>query len=83
MDNRRIGKVGVIGLERMGRPIARHLIAGGFTVCGFDPDRRAAAAVAGVEIMPSCAATAAVCDAVIIVVGFQSQVEDALFGADN
>lgn len=85
MDNRKISKVGVIGLGRMGRPIARNLIAGGFTVFGFDADRRAVAeaAAAGIEIMPSCAATAAACDAVIIVVGFQAQVEDALFGADG
>jgi len=37
-------RVGVVGLGKMGRPIARHIAAKGFAVTGFDLDQAAAAA---------------------------------------
>lgn len=77
-----IGKVGIVGLGRMGRPMARHLLASGHAVCGFDPDPAAieTARAIGLEIAGSCARLAERCDVVILVVGFDSQVEEAIFG---
>jgi 3-hydroxyisobutyrate dehydrogenase-like beta-hydroxyacid dehydrogenase len=66
----------------MGRPIARHLAARGFAVSGFDRESDAAAAARadGIEVTASCAGTAARSDAVILIVGFDSEVEEAVFG---
>lgn len=45
-------KVGIVGLGKMGRPIARHIAAKGFAVTGFDLDPAAAEAsrADGIEI---------------------------------
>ncbi|TMH41763.1 MAG: 6-phosphogluconate dehydrogenase (decarboxylating), partial [Betaproteobacteria bacterium] len=32
-----IRKVGMLGLGRMGAPMARHLVAKGYSVSGYDP----------------------------------------------
>jgi 3-hydroxyisobutyrate dehydrogenase-like beta-hydroxyacid dehydrogenase len=50
-----ISKVGILGLGKMGAPIARHLLAKGFNVLGFDPvdAARAAAARLGVAVAAS------------------------------
>lgn len=75
-------RIGIIGLGAMGRPMARHLIAKGFVVTGCDPSPEACARAAalGVAIVASPAALAAQSDAVLIVVGFDAQVERAVFG---
>jgi L-threonate 2-dehydrogenase len=54
MAKRSKGTVGVVGLGNMGGAFARHLVAAGWRVLGFDIDasRRRAAARAGVEIAP-------------------------------
>jgi len=80
-----IGSVGVIGLGKMGRPIARHLIAAGYDVCGFDPDPDAASAAAasGVTIGTTCADIAKASDLILISVGFEEQVEQSVFAADG
>ncbi len=54
MAKRSKGTVGVVGLGTMGGAFARHLVAAGWRVLGFDIDisRRRAAARTGVEIMP-------------------------------
>ena len=77
-----IKTVGVVGLGKMGGPLARHLAAGGFGVVGYDvsADAMAAVADAGVSAAESCAALAALCDLVIVGVGFDSEVEEAIFG---
>ncbi len=82
MPERTIAKLGIVGLGRMGRPMARHLLADGYVVCGFDPDPAAieAARAIGLETADSCARLAEQCDAVILIVGFDSQVEQAIFG---
>ena len=48
-------RLGFIGLGRMGRPMARHLVAKGFCVAGCDPqpEARARAEALGVAIAPS------------------------------
>lgn len=80
-----IGSVGVIGLGKMGRPIAHHLAAAGYDVCGFDPDPDAvsAAAASGVKIGATCADIARASDLILVSVGFEEQVEQAVFAADG
>jgi 3-hydroxyisobutyrate dehydrogenase-like beta-hydroxyacid dehydrogenase len=79
-----IRNVGIVGLGKMGLPMARLLRERGFTVTGYDvalPALKAAAGV-GVQVVNSPKAVAAVSDLVIIVVGFDSEVGTAIFG-DN
>ena len=80
-----IGSVGVIGLGKMGRPIARLLVAAGYDVCGFDPDPAAASAAAasGVTIGATCADIARASDLILVSVGFEEQVEQAVFATDG
>lgn len=78
-------RIGLIGLGAMGRPMARHLLAKGFVVSGCDPQEaaRAQAHALGVTILPSPRELARASDAVLIVVGFDAQVEKVIFGADG
>lgn len=78
-----IRKVGIIGLGKMGNPMARLLAAKGFSVVGYDVRAEAASAAAkhNVAIAQSPADLAAQCDLVIAVTGFEHEVETALFGA--
>jgi 3-hydroxyisobutyrate dehydrogenase-like beta-hydroxyacid dehydrogenase len=80
-----IHRVGLIGLGKMGRPISRHLIAKGFEVIGYDPVAEAARQVKsmGGRIAKSPVEVAAESDLVMIVVGFQSEVDAALFAPDG
>lgn len=80
-----IETVGVIGLGKMGGPLARHLVDGGFTVLGHDVAAEAmeAAADNGAASTESPADMAARSDLVIIGVGFDSEVERVIFGADG
>lgn len=77
-----IRSVGLVGLGRMGRPMARRVLAAGFDVRGYDPQPEAVAAAAGerIPVADSAAELAARSDLVIVVVGFESQVEAAIFG---
>lgn len=77
--------IGIIGLGKMGRPMARHLMRAGHKVTGCDPvdAARAAAAALGVEIRPNPRAMAADAELVFIVVGFDSEVETVIFAADG
>ena len=78
----KIETVGVIGLGKMGGPLARHLADGGFQVVGYDVTEAAVSAVtdAGVTAAKSCAELASQCDLAIVGVGFDSEVEEAIFG---
>ena len=80
-----IDTVGLIGLGKMGCPMAGHLIAHGFQVTGCDPDAaaRERAKALGARIAQSAREVAQASDLVIIVVGFDSEVEDAVFGKDG
>jgi len=75
-----IRNVGMVGLGKMGLPMAKHLLAKGFQVAGCDPVEacRAAARSAGVTIVDSPRAAAKVSDLVIVVVGFDHEVETAV-----
>jgi 3-hydroxyisobutyrate dehydrogenase-like beta-hydroxyacid dehydrogenase len=76
-----ISKIGILGLGKMGAPMAKHLVAAGFKVAGYDP--AVALPIAGVERMNSPREIARVSELVIIVVGFDREVEAALFGANG
>src|SRR5215468_900272 len=84
MSTPEIKRVGVIGLGKMGLPMSRRLAERGFTVVGYDVALAAikAAAAAGVQPVNSAKAVAATTDLVIVVVGFDQEVEAVLFG-DN
>lgn len=75
-----IRKVGMLGLGKMGAPMAKHLLARGFEVCGFDP---AAKAPAGVAALSSPKEVAAASELVIVVVGFDHEVESVFFSKDG
>lgn len=80
-----ISRIGILGLGKMGAPMAQHLLARGFSVAGYDPAdaaRRAARAL-GVSILAFPGEVAKAAELVIIVVGFDQEVEAALFGADG
>jgi 3-hydroxyisobutyrate dehydrogenase-like beta-hydroxyacid dehydrogenase len=78
-----IGTVGVVGLGKMGGPLARHVREKGYSVIGCDVDNAAveAAMKDGIAIAADCADLAARCDLAIVGVGFDSEVEEVVFGA--
>ena len=71
-----IRNVGIVGLGRMGLPMAKHLAARGFNVVGCDPAVRDAA----IAMLPSPREVAKVSDLVIVVVGFDREVEEVMTG---
>ena len=85
MSDSAISRVGVVGLGKMGKPMARHLRAKGFEVAGFDVSATAMteAQTLGIASAPSPCALAAQSDFVIVVVGFDSELETVIFGTDG
>lgn len=77
--------VGILGLGAMGRPMGRHLVAAGYAVVGFDPsaDSVRRAEEVGVRALPSPKEVAHASDVVLVVVGFEQQVESVVFGDDG
>lgn len=77
--------IGIVGIGKMGRPIARYMIAGGFAVCGFDPAIAACerAAALGIRILPSPKQVARESDLVVILVGSEAQVDEVIFGDEG
>jgi len=82
MNKGTIRRVGMIGLGKMGHPMARHLRKAGFDVTGYDVDAAAGdrTAALGVKIVQSPRAVAEQSDFVIVVVGFDGEVEKAILG---
>lgn len=80
-----IKTVGVLGLGAIGRPMGRHLVAAGYVVVGHDPEPESTrrAAEVGVRPLASPKEVAQASDMVLIVVGFEKQVESVVFGADG
>lgn len=74
-------RIGVLGLGKMGLPIARHLMLKGYSVSGFDVQSAAleAAVTLGARPAASPQALAAASDLVLILVGFEDEVEEAIF----
>jgi 3-hydroxyisobutyrate dehydrogenase-like beta-hydroxyacid dehydrogenase len=77
--------VGILGLGKMGAPMARHLIAKGYHVTGYDPvdAAQASAAALGVSMLDSPREVARAADVVLVVVGFEHEVETAVCGANG
>jgi 3-hydroxyisobutyrate dehydrogenase-like beta-hydroxyacid dehydrogenase len=80
-----VRRVGIVGLGKMGLPMARHLRNGGFDVAACDIDAAACkqATGAGIKVVANPAAVAADSDLVIVVVGFDAEAEAVVFGADG
>jgi len=80
-----IRRVGIVGLGKMGLPMAKHLLARGFEVSGCDPAEgaRSAAGAAGVALAGTPGELARTAELVIVVVGFDAEVEAAVFGRDG
>jgi 3-hydroxyisobutyrate dehydrogenase-like beta-hydroxyacid dehydrogenase len=80
-----IRRVGIIGLGKMGLPMARHLRKGGFAVSGCDrhDPARSAAQRLGVTVAATPREVAAASDFVIVVVGFDSEAEQVVLGPDG
>ena len=80
-----ISRVGIVGLGKMGFPMARHLRKAGFEVaaCDVGVAARTQAEGAGVKVVASPQAVAAETDFVIVVVGFDSEAEAVVLGADG
>lgn len=81
----KIERVGLIGLGKMGNPMARHMMAKGFSVIGFDVDAgtMAAAVDVGVTKTSTPAEVAAQSDMIIVVVGFDAEVDQVIFADDG
>ena len=79
---KRIARVGLVGLGKMGLPMSRHLLAHGFKVTGYDVASGAVrkAASMGVRIARSPAEVASKSELVVVVVGFESEVDAVMFG---
>jgi 3-hydroxyisobutyrate dehydrogenase-like beta-hydroxyacid dehydrogenase len=80
-----IRRVGIIGLGKMGLPMARHLRNGGFAVaaCDVNAAARTQAAAAGIKVAANPAAVAAESDFIIGVVGFDAEAEAVVLGTDG
>jgi 3-hydroxyisobutyrate dehydrogenase-like beta-hydroxyacid dehydrogenase len=85
MNERVVRCVGIVGLGKMGQPMARHLRKAGFEVTGCDVDEaaRRRAAEAGVTVAADPRAVAQASDFVVVVVGFDKEAEAVLLGSDG
>ena len=77
-----IKTVGVIGLGKMGGPLAKHLTGAKYDVIGYDVSEAVLQKLEPSDILiaNSCADVAEKCDLVIVGVGFDSEVEEVIFG---
>jgi 3-hydroxyisobutyrate dehydrogenase-like beta-hydroxyacid dehydrogenase len=80
-----VRRVGIVGLGKMGLPMARHLRKSGFEVlaCDISAAARAQAEAAGIALAALPKALAAQSDFVIVVVGFDSEAESVVLGPDG
>ena len=80
-----ISKIGILGLGKMGAPMAKHLRAKGYNVFGYDPvdEARRAAESLGISLLDSPREVARASDVVIVVVGFDHEVETVVYGANG
>jgi len=75
-----VSTVGVVGAGRMGTPIIGHLARKGFATqaCDVDPARAEAVKKLGAGWAPSAESLAAACDAILVCVGFDREVQELL-----
>jgi 3-hydroxyisobutyrate dehydrogenase-like beta-hydroxyacid dehydrogenase len=80
-----VRRVGIIGLGKMGQPMARHLRKAQFEVTAYDIDEhaRGQAERSGITLAASPRAVAERSDFVIVVVGFDQEAETVLLGRDG
>lgn len=80
-----ITTVGVLGMGTMGRPMSRHLLNAGYNVVCYDPseEARKRAADVGARVLASPEEVARASDFVLVLVGFEQQVEAVVFGEDG
>jgi 3-hydroxyisobutyrate dehydrogenase-like beta-hydroxyacid dehydrogenase len=80
-----VRRVGIIGLGKMGQPMARHLRKAAFEVTAYDIDEhaRGQAERSGITLAASPRAVAERSDFVIVVVGFDQEAETVLLGQDG
>lgn len=85
MGTSAVRRVGIVGLGKMGHPMARHLARAKFEVTGYDidPHARSQAQQSGIALADNPRAVAERSDFVIIVVGFDSEAEAVLLGRDG
>ena len=85
MSTGSLRRVGIIGLGKMGLPMARHLRKKGFEVAAHDVNAAAckAAEQLGVKIAANAGSVASDSDFVIVVVGFDAEVERVVTGPDG
>jgi 3-hydroxyisobutyrate dehydrogenase-like beta-hydroxyacid dehydrogenase len=85
MSSSVVRRVGIVGLGKMGHPMARHLQRAGFEVTAYDIDERAReqAAHSGIAIAADPRAVAERSDFVIVVVGFDKEAETVVLGGDG
>src|SRR5678816_574954 len=71
---------GIVGLGAMGYQMARHMVAKGFDVAGYDllPEAMARAKAAGVKTVSSIADVGETAEVVIVMVATDKQVEDVV-----
>ncbi|GJD35097.1 NAD(P)-dependent oxidoreductase [Methylobacterium aerolatum] len=76
-----VNRLAFVGLGSMGMPMARHLVAAGLGVRGYDirPESRAALVAAGGERAETVAQAAGGAEAILLMVVNASQAEDVLF----
>src|SRR6266700_582001 len=73
-------RVGVIGLGKMGLPIARHLIVRGFRVTGYRRSGSPELAREGGDVAASAAEVAAEADVILSIVPTADDVEEIIAG---
>lgn len=78
-------RAGVIGLGRMGRPMAQHMVQAGHAVAGYDPRMGdlLGDGSAGIDLRESPALVGADADVTFVVVGFDDEVIEACLGPDG
>src|SRR3970040_1516166 len=72
--------VGVVGAGRMGTPIIGHLVRKGFATwaCDVDAARKSAVTALGAKWADRPGVLAAECDAILVCVGFDREVQELL-----
>jgi 3-hydroxyisobutyrate dehydrogenase-like beta-hydroxyacid dehydrogenase len=85
MNTASVRRIGMIGLGKMGNPMCRHLHKAGFEVIGTDISEAARHKLEalGIKTVATAREVAAASDFVIVVVGFDSEAEAAILGADG
>jgi 3-hydroxyisobutyrate dehydrogenase len=82
---RDVDQIGVLGLGRMGLPVAHRLVDAGYSVLGFDPDaaRLAAAVPHGIQAARSAADVATRCDILVTVLPGPQELREAMLGVGS